>query len=89
MAHIDSARRIGRLTHVERWIDIVDGVPVLADHVVEHGRRAGLHTHRSETSEHRRRSNRNERHGVRRQLRADPDLVPATPRKNDSVWLTR
>lgn len=91
MAHTDSARRIGRPTHVERWVDGVDadGNVIIVDRVIEHGRRAGLHTHRSQTAYHRTSSNRRERRAVRVDLRRDPDAVSARPRKNDSIWLTR
>lgn len=74
-----------------RDFEIVDGVEVVTETTIvqEFGRRAGLHTSKSQTTDHRRRANRNERRGTRVALRRNPDAVWATPRKNDSVWLTR
>lgn len=66
-----------------RIVTLADG----EQFVQEYGRRAGLHTSKSQTAYHRTASNRLDRRDARRQLRRDPDSVSNRARKTDSVWL--
>lgn len=81
MAHTDRTRRTERphreVTFLDwRW----DGDLLVVDTTTvtqEYGRRAGLHDHKSQISERRRRVNRRDRHEARTQLR--------DPRRHDDV----
>jgi hypothetical protein len=65
----------------------VDGVPVFETVEQEVGRRAGLHTHKSQVSERRRRGNRRDRAAARRQLRNDPENTEFRQPRGQAVWL--
>lgn len=65
-----------------------DGTPILVEHRQEFGRRAGLHTRKSQASYGRRLINRRDRHDARAQLRRDPDSVELRQPRHQAVWLS-
>lgn len=91
MEIVDRTRRTHRPHRVAEFLDFDgDGEVVRVIRVTqEYGRRAGLHTGKSQTAEHRRASNRRDRRDARQALRRDPDSVSARPRRCDSIWLAR
>jgi hypothetical protein len=64
-----------------------DGTPIHEPFVVECGRRAGLHTAKSQTSAYRRAGNRRDRHATRAQLHRDPDSVELHQPRGRALWL--
>ena len=84
-----SRRRSPRPTYAINLIagHTEDGTPIHEPHVTEYGRRAGLHTAKSQTAEYRRAGNRKLRRVAREQLRRDPDSVELHQARGRALWL--
>jgi hypothetical protein len=91
VAHTDRTYRTPRPHRVVTFIDHnADGTVDTLAVTQEFGRRAGLHTHKSQTTYARRSGNRIDRHATRRQLRSvDPDGVELRQARARSIWTTR
>lgn len=76
MAHTDRTYRTPRPHRVVEFIDFnTDGSVDTVVYTQEFGRRAGCRTHKSDVTERRIRSNRNERRGTRRALRSKGSAI--------------